>query len=216
MLISKAQVLLKANDEGVVCSENNCHRLEEDDSTDESSWISTPLVVIGVGGITGALSLLLQLFVFWPAVLFAKKAMNVILLVCRVIDFFGAPTKFIGAFWILWYLPEINDIYSWRKYPLAVQIDPLPIGLVLFSYILQTLCFAAATVAMDKGAKGFDTHLEIIKKKNLAESLEAAEMEEYKRVSYQHPIGKSRSSKLLSEVADHFPSVVLKSTGSNV
>ncbi|GFR94914.1 hypothetical protein ElyMa_004416300 [Elysia marginata] len=136
-------------------------------------WLSVARILLGVGGITNLLSFVLQALVFWPSVLLMGQALNMVLQICRVLDFFGAPTKFIGTFIFFWYIPDVNYSYSWYTHDDdLLQLDPLPLGLILFSYILQTLSFVGNTLATDKGARGQDTHIQLIKQQKLQDSLE--------------------------------------------
>ncbi|KAK3727645.1 hypothetical protein RRG08_032604 [Elysia crispata] len=179
-----------------------------------SGWLHKARILLLVSSIVNMLSLSLILLVFWPVVL-CGKVLNKVLLMSRILDFLSGPVKFVSAFFFIWHISAINESYSWWKYDGLLQMDPLPIGLVLFSYILQTLAFVCSTVAMDKGAKGQLNHLALMKQRRLLESLESVEPQEFQRVSY-HPITSARSSRLLSEVADHFGKSDIKTTESNV
>ncbi|RUS87505.1 hypothetical protein EGW08_004759 [Elysia chlorotica] len=163
-----------------------------------SNWLNNARALLAIGAGSNLLSLCLILLVFWPAVC-CGRVLNFVLFVCRLVDFFGAPAKFIGSFFFIWYISDINENYSWWKYEGLLQLDPLPIGLVLFSYILQTLTFVCCTLATDIGAKGQLDHLALLKQQKLIESMDNVEPEEFERVSY-HPLD-GRSSKVLSAVA---------------
>ncbi|GFO01236.1 hypothetical protein PoB_002774100 [Plakobranchus ocellatus] len=167
----------------------------------QAKWLPIARILILLGMGANLLSLAILLFAFWPAVL-TGKVLNIVLHICRLIDFFGAPAKFVGAFLMVIHISEINESYSWWRYEGLFKMNPLPIGLVLYSYILQTLCFVCATLATDKGARGQPSHIALMKQDNLLASLEAEEKEKVERVSY-HPIDTARSSRIMSEVKLH-------------
>ncbi|KAH9519191.1 hypothetical protein Btru_074934 [Bulinus truncatus] len=149
-----------------------------------SEWqtITLYLLLVAVGSCL--LSLFVQLFVFWPLVL-TGRVYNAIIKMCRILDFYGSPLKFAVGFIYISHSGSINHNYSWTKENAALlQLEPLVIGVLLISYILQVLVFVALTVAVDVGPRGEVSYLEIFKLEEQAKEAEIEESLASQRSSY--------------------------------
>ncbi|XP_059168477.1 uncharacterized protein LOC131950386 [Physella acuta] len=177
----------------VVCTDDFCVKSSYANMPD---WQKLAFTLGVIGATSCVLSFGVQLFLFWPIIGTGRVSCN-LLRICRILDFYGSPPKFIAAFIYIAHAGEINKNFAWRKREAILQLEVLPIGVLLISYILQVICFIGMTVAIDRGPPNGPPYLQIIH-----EDLKLAE-EEQEIATQDVTVTRRRSSFVPDSSEDH-------------
>jgi len=182
------------------CDSDRC--FSEDHKTDKGAWqvIGHGLMLIGL--VLNAFGVVVQVFIFWPLV-FKSKVVNLFMRLSQYVHFLAAYCKFIGVFTFIVKSGKINENYSWewQLNEHVVQIESGPIGMVMFSFVIEIIAVLFLKVSRDIGARNGITHLERLQKQHEEEEFHHAEevaMNERRKSSYAPSSFQAHSEHLLN------------------